>query len=192
MMCDDSTRSGSARARGRSLLLALLAVAAACTDQGGPTESELAKADRGRFRTAVGGALEASLEGTARHDAAPGGTGIFSIKLVTDDQGYYVSLLRRDRGRPATGTYAAGTPREPTQQERPPFSAGLTLLGNDPANNSWEAEEGTVTITRSSPGEIEGTFEFRATRWYPGDGQPRPITARGAFYSTCTPGQQCP
>jgi len=115
------------------------------------------------------------------------------------------------RDRPRSGAYApAGAlllawltsvaacsdrsrPTEPAPPEpEPPFSAALTLLGDDPANNSWVAEEGTVTITRSSPGEIEGTFEFRATRWFPANGQPRPITARGAFHSTCTPGQQCP
>lgn len=171
----------------RFLAAAVTALApAACSSR--DTTTDPGPARRGEFTAVVQGSLTRSLTGNARHDAAPYGRTTV-IKLTTTD--HYISFQARDPGRPAVGRYdvaTSGLPADPT----PPLLASLTVYGGNPALDSWVARSGTVTITRSEPGALEGEFDFRAERWFPTDQQPRPITVRGRFSSICTPSAPCP
>jgi hypothetical protein len=127
----------------------LLAVTACGDNPAGPDDN----GDTGTFTVSVTGALTASFSGNATFvSQANDAFGLALYTSATTAQ-QYVQVNRENGGRPGTGTYTI----------HDGSSGGQFIALARVQNVGITSNSGTMTITSSSTGEIEGQISYQGT-----------------------------
>ena len=147
----------------RFIALTALLFLAACDSESEPTS---------RFTATVTGAVELEVEGTATFgpEGTSGSTG-FRLDLDADDRTFLLFVYRERGGVPEPGTYALRTTLDPSDD------FGVLMYINSPDfPNFVGADAGTLTVSSSSAGEMQGTVELEAS-----NGEADPVTVQVEF-----------
>ena len=115
-----------------------------------------------QFVISISGALRMTATGSAEYGALPATTEVpaaFSITLGAQSESGALVLMQRVGAMPLAGRYAVS---EWSGQEGAAFSA--IFVAGSPAEpiGVFRGESGTVTITATRPGRIEGKFRIEA------------------------------
>ncbi len=131
----------------------------------------------GTFEAEITGAVTTSLEGVAGFASAADEDGeAFGLVLAAGGPDG-ITLYRQKAGRPATGAYSV-TSHLSLPREEEDFWGGIGLMQH---GGFFTSESGTLTITSSSSGNLEGTLEFEASA----DEGERQITVTASFRAQC-------
>lgn len=155
----------------RTLFPILLLAVAGCGSDESPD-------DLATFEGVLAGAYSATLDGEALYGIArTGGTTAFTI-LLSDGADFTITLRYDESAQPGTGTYALGAPDDP---DTGIFRGSVTYVTSGAAEG-FEIRSGTVVVTRSVSGDLDGTVDLRAVRTSPCcDPAPVEITVTGSF-----------
>lgn len=173
MMYRHSLPGKGSRLLSLALLAAFMLLLAGC-DTTAPDEEDPEDRALGTFEAEVTGAVTTSLEGVAAFTYTTDETGeAFGLVLAaTGPDG--ITLFRQKAGRPATGIYSVTSIPALLEED---FWGGITLMQH---GGFFMSESGTLTISSSSSGNLEGTLEFEAS-----DGDGQQITVSASFRAQC-------
>ncbi len=156
-----------------ALFTALLLLLAGC-DTTAPDDEDLTL---GTFEAEVTGPVTTSLDGVASFASSTDEDGeAFGLVLAAGGPDG-ITLHRRKAGRPATGTYSVTSVLALLGEEEDFWGAVMLTQ----SGGFFTSESGTLTITSSSSGNLEGTLKFDAS-----DGDEQHVTVIASFRAECT------
>ena len=151
------TTTGAVMRATYSLITAGALLLAACDDLDDPGADS-------SFTGEMTGAHQATLDGEARFGVARGDGATGFTFLLGEGGAGSITLQWPDTSRPLEGQYEIVAPDFPEQDEAFHGTVGYVTGG---ALEEYEVRGGNLTITSSSTGTIEGSFELRAERTAP-------------------------
>jgi hypothetical protein len=145
-------------------ILCLLVVACG----GDSSEDPFGPNSAGTFQATLSGATSASISGAALFYSIEGEGFVLSL---SGTGGEMIAVYRTGAGRPGTGTHSVGDGS----------SNGVAYAGGYANGVTFASTSGTLTITRSTTGALEGTIQFSGQSVDDGAA----LTANVTFKASC-------
>jgi len=161
------------------LPLLALPLLAACGDGEDPQAPE-----PGSFQAAVSGAVRSSFRGDALFGPSTGvaDESFFAIVLLSRDSTELIGLVREGDSLPAAGTYRLEL--DSLGESASGWTAVYSRGSGTEIETLFFASSGTVRITVSETGRMEGSFEFAADEFLPFEDAPPRVSVAGSFAAT--------